>query len=427
MMESQWFIIVLTLLFSAFFSGAEIAFVSSNKLLLELDKQKNIRSGRILSSFVKSPSSFISALLLGNNIALVVYGIAAATIIEPFIDKLFPSLSGFSGFQLLAQTLLATLLILITAEFLPKLIFRIYSNRILSFLAVPLKIIYIIFYPLNMFFFGVSRWLLVHLFKLDFDQENYPLTPVDFDMVVREYADDKGEEEELEPEMQMLHNAIEFKTVRLRECMIPRTEIVALEERASISKLERTYADSGHSKIIIYKDTIDNIIGYTHAYDLFSRPNTIESILKPILFVPGTMLASQLLSRLIKEQKSIAVVVDEFGGTSGMLTLEDVIEEIFGEINDEFDMDELIEKQTGEQQYIFSGRLEIDALNEKYHFDLPKSEEYETLAGYILKHYENIPETGSEIQIGPYKFSILKASETRIDQVRMEREDEAGR
>lgn len=420
-MDINWLIIFITILFSAFFSGVEIAFVSSNKLLVELDRHKRKLSGRILSSFVKSPSSFISSLLLGNNLALVIYGIAAARIIEPALKNHFSELASNQAFLLTAQTIIATFIILITAEFLPKVIFRIYSNRILSIFAIPLKILYVIFYPLNMFFFQSAKFILRRVFKLKFNEERFPLTPIDLDMYVKEYTNEKREEETmLNPEIQMLHNAIEFKNIRLKECMIPRTEIVALEETDDIETLQQTFVKSGHSKIIIYRESIDNIIGYTHAYDMFSNPGTIKAILKPILFVPGTMMANQLLSRLIREQKSIAVVVDEFGGTSGMLTLEDVIEEIFGEINDEFDMDELIEKQIGDDEYVFSGRLEIDLLNEKYHLGLPDTEEYETLAGYILHQYENIPETGSEIEINNFRFTILKASETRIDQVRVE-------
>ncbi|MGM0612462.1 MAG: hemolysin family protein [Bacteroidota bacterium] len=425
-MESNWLIIFVAIIFSAFFSGVEIAFVTSNKLIVELDKYKEKRSGRIISSFVKSPSSFISALLLGNNIALVIYGIAAANIVEPFLIRSFPELMQNTSLLLIIQTIIATIVILITAEFLPKVIFRVYANRLLSFLSIPLKIFYIIFYPLNIFFFSLARFILKTFFKIDIKKgEAYPLAPIDLDNYVQEYTDEKKEEDTLlEPEIQMLHNAIEFKNIRLRECMIPRTEIVALEENDNIDTLRKTHLKSGHSKIIIYRQSIDNIIGYTHAYDLFSNPESIKDILKPILFVPGTMLANQLLSKLIKEQKSIAVVVDEFGGTSGILTLEDVIEEIFGEINDEFDMDELIEKQVGDNEFIFSGRLEIDMLNEKYHLGLSENEDYETLAGYILHHYENIPETGSEIKIERFQFTILKATETRIEQVRLRVMDE---
>ena len=421
-MDTNWLIIIVAILFSAFFSGVEIAFVTSNKLIVELDKYKEKRSGKILSSFVKSPSSFISALLLGNIIALVIFGIAASNILEPFLQKAFPELMQNTSMLLITQIIIAAVAILITAEFLPKVIFRIYSNRLLSSCSIPLKIFSVIFYPLYIFFFRIARFILRKFFKTDIKKdETYSLAPVDLDESVQEYSSEKKDEDTiLEPEIQMLHNAIEFKNIRLRECMIPRTEIAALEENDNIETLRKTHLKSGHSKIIIYRKSIDNIIGYTHAYDIFSNPASIKNILKPILFVPGTMLANQLLSKLIREQKNIAVVVDEFGGTSGILTLEDVIEEIFGEINDEFDMDELIEKQIDDNKFIFSGRLEIDMLNEKYHIGLTESEDYETLAGYILHHYENIPETGSEITIERFKFTILKASETRIEQVRMQ-------
>ncbi len=420
-MDPTWIIIFVTIILSAFFSGTEIAFISANKLLVELDKQKQKISGRILSGFVKSPSSFISALLLCNNITLVIYGIAAARIIEPWLQQLFPTLAQKQSFLLLSQTILATLVILITAEFLPKVVFRVYANRALTLFAIPLKLIYLLSYPLNIFFFSLAKLILNNLFKLDFQPKAHPLTPVDLDNYVKEYTMGKKQEDDLlQPEMQMLHNAIDFKNIRLRECMIPRTEIVALEENDTIAKLRKTFVESGHSKIIIYRQQIDNIIGYTHAYDMFQKPNSIKQILKPILYVPETMMANQLLTQLIKEHKSIAVVLDEFGGTAGILTLEDVIEEIFGEIEDEYDIDELIEKKTGENEYIFSGRLEIDMLNEKYNFGLPETEDFETLAGYILHHHENIPDAGSEIFVENYKFIILQASDTRIDQVKME-------
>ncbi|MFO8055399.1 MAG: hemolysin family protein [Bacteroidales bacterium] len=420
-MDPNWLILGITIILSAFFSGIEIAFVSSNKLVVELDKHKNKFGGKILSSFVKSPSSFISSLLLCNNIALVIYGIAAARIIKPWLQLQFPVLAGNNSFLLLSETIIATLVILITAEFLPKVVFRIYANKALRVFAIPLRIIYIIFYPLNIFFHGLAKLILKKIFHLNFNKQTYPLTSVDLDNYVKEYTREIKEEDHiLPPEMQMLHNAIDFKNIRLRECMIPRTEIVALEENDSVNELKNAHLKSGHSKIIIYRGSIDNIIGYTHAYDMFKYPVSIKDILKPILYVPETMLANQLLSKLIKEHKSIAVVVDEFGGTSGILTLEDVIEEIFGEIKDEFDTDELIEKQVNENEYIFSGRLEIDELNEKYNFDLPETEDFETLAGFILYHHENIPEPNSEITIGKYSFTILKASKTRIDQVHMQ-------
>lgn len=420
-MDPNWTIIFVTIILSAFFSGIEIAFVSANKLLVELDKQKQKISGKILSGFVRSPSSFISALLLCNNITLVIYGIAAARIIEPQIQQAFPLMAEKQSFILLTQTILATIVILITAEFLPKVVFRVYANRALTFFAIPLKMIYLISYPLNIFFFSLAKLILNNVFKLDFQPKAHPLTPVDLDNYVKEYTQEKKDEDDLlQPEMQMIHNAIDFKNIRLRECMIPRTEIIALEENDPVEKLRNTYVESGHSKIIIYRKTIDDIIGYTHAYDLFQKPSSIKEILKPILYVPETMMANQLLNQLIKEHKSIAVVLDEFGGTAGILTLEDVIEEIFGEIEDEYDTDELIEKKTGENEYIFSGRLEIDMLNEKYNFGLPETEDFETLAGYILHHHQNIPDAGSEIYVENYKFTILQASDTRIDQVKME-------
>lgn len=422
-MDLHWLVIISTLVLSAFFSGMEIAFVNSNKLLVELDKRKEKLSGKILSSFLKSPSGFISTLMIGNNIVLVIYGITAVRILEPYLQTQFPVLAKNTSFMLVMQTIIAALIILITAEFLPKLIFRIYTNRLLNFFALPFKILNFILYPLNLFFYGISRFILKRIFKLDFSKETTPLFASELEHSMKDYNSNKREDYNAEPEIQMLQNAIEFKNIKLRECMIPRTEIVDLEENESMEKLQKLYLQSGHSKIIIYRETIDNIIGYTHAYDMFSQPEQIKDILKPMLFVPGTMLANQLLSKFIKEHKSIAVVVDEFGGTAGILTLEDVIEEIFGEINDEFDVEEFIEKQVDEDEFIFSGRLEIDHLNEKYNFGLPEDEDYETLAGYIIQNHESIPKPGTEIRFNNFIFTILKASETRIDQVKMKREN----
>lgn len=412
-------LIITTLLLSAFFSGMEIAFISSNKLKIEVDKSKGMFSARILSDFTKTPSKFIGALLLGNNIALVIYGIAMAKLLEPVIINILPLHLSTEFVILIIQTIISTLIILFIAEFIPKALFRIYPNKILNFFAIPVKLFYLIFYPVIYVFIGFSEFVLKKLFRIKFTYEKYNFSPIDLDEYVKEFIPADDSESELNQEIQMFQNAIDFRNVKLRECMIPRTEIIALNENESIEILKQNFIDTGHSKILIYKESIDDIIGYTHSYDMFKNPTSIKSILKSVIIVPETMLANKVLSMMIQQHKSIAVVVDEFGGTSGMITMEDIIEEIFGEIEDEYDVEELIEKQTKNNEYIFSARLEIDYLNEKYKLNLPESDDYETLAGLMLHHYENIPKNGEQIIIGHFIFNILLASQTRIEQIHL--------
>ena len=412
-------LIITTLLFSAFFSGMEIAFISSNKLKIEVDKSKGMFSARILSDFTKTPSKFIGALLLGNNIALVIYGIAMAKLLEPVIINILPLHLSTEFVILIIQTIISTLIILFIAEFIPKALFRIYPNKILNFFAIPVKLFYLIFYPVIYVFIGFSEFVLKKLFRIKFTYKKHNFSPIDLDEYVKEFIPADDSESELNQEIQMFQNAIDFRNVKLRECMIPRTEIISLNENESIDVLKQNFIDTGHSKILIYKESIDDIIGYTHSYDMFKNPSSIKSILKSVIIVPETMLANKVLSMMIQQHKSIAVVVDEFGGTSGMITMEDIIEEIFGEIEDEYDVEELIEKQIKNNEYIFSVRLEIDYLNEKYKLNLPESDDYETLAGLILHHHENIPENGEQIIIEHFIFNILLASQTRIEQIHL--------
>jgi CBS domain containing-hemolysin-like protein len=412
-------LIITTLLLSAFFSGMEIAFISSNKLKIEVDKSKGMLSARILSDFTKTPSKFIGALLLGNNIALVIYGIAMAKLLEPVIINILPFHLSTEFVILIIQTIISTLLILFIAEFIPKALFRIYPNKILNFFAIPVKLFYLIFYPVIYVFIGFSEFVLKQLFRIKFAYEKYNFSPIDLNEYVKEFIPADDNENELNKEIQMFQNAIDFRNVKLRECMIPRTEIVALNENESIDVLKQNFIDTGHSKILIYKESVDDIIGYTHSYDMFKNPSSLKSILKSVIIVPETMLANKVLSMMIQQHKSIAVVVDEFGGTSGMITMEDIIEEIFGEIEDEYDVEELIEKQKKNNEYIFSARLEIDYLNEKYKLNLPESDDYETLAGLMLHHHGNIPKNGEQIIIRHFIFNILLASQTRIEQIHL--------
>lgn len=409
--------VVITILFSAFFSGMEIAFVTANKLKIEVDKAKDFLPARILSKFVKRPSRFIGALLLGNNIALVIYGIYIARILEQPIRQLLPPVAGADALLLIVQTLVSTLIILLFAEFLPKVLFRINPNSTLSFFAIPIYLFYILFYPVIFFFIGLSELTLKYLFKVNITQPDYAFGVVDLDHFLSESTASKPEESDDYQEIQMFQNARDLGNIKLRECMVPRNEIIALNQNESIDKLNELFIESGHSKVLIYQESIDNIIGYTHSYDLFRKPVSIKEITKPVMIVPETMPASTLLNKFMGERRSVALVVDEFGGTAGMLTIEDIIEEIFGEIDDEYDVEELAEKQIDENTYLFSGRHEIDYLNQKYRLDLPESDDYETLAGFIISFHESIPAENEEIRAGNFLFTIVRASETRIEEV----------
>ncbi len=423
-MDNTIIIIISTLLLSGFFSGMEIAFVSSSRLKQEIDIKRRLLPARILSIFYKNPSRFIGALLLGNNISLVIYGIAMAQLLQPLIISTIPPVIETEFVILLLQTIISTIIILITAEFLPKILFRINPNAILQFFAIPVWLFYYLFYPLIFLYIGTAELLLKYVFRLKLSNEPYSFSSVDLDEYVNNFkpVSKSGTEEieEVSHNIQMIQNAIDFKNVKLRECMVPRTEIKAVELYDKIEKLNVLLTKTGHSKILVYDESIDNIVGYVHARDLFTNPTSIKSVLRPIEMFPETMAANELLSGLIKSKKSIAVVLDEFGGTSGIITIEDVIEEIFGEIEDEFDIDDNREKKISETEFVFSSRLEIDYLNEKYDFELPVSEEYETLGGLIISYHESIPAIKEQITFENYKFTVLKASENRIEEVKFE-------
>ncbi len=415
--------ILITLLFSAFFSGIEIAFVSANKLRIEVEKNKNMFSARLIARFLRKPSRFIAALLMGNNIALVAYGIYVARLLhEPLIQilsKIMPSGTGIEAVLLLVQTIVSTLIVLIVAEFIPKMLFRINPNKILNFFAVPLNIFYFIFYPIIFIFIGISEFLLKYVFNAGITHPEYSFGVVDLDHYLREFSTQMPEEVDDFQEIQMFQNARDLGNIKLRECMIPRNEIEAVSTTDSLETLRELFITSGHSKILVYEENIDNIIGYTHSYDLFHKPASITEIIKPILIAPETMPANKLLSMFMKERKSVALVVDEFGGTAGMVTNEDIIEEIFGEIDDEYDIEDFAETQISENEYLFSARLEIDYLNHKYKLDLPVSDDYETLAGLIISDHEDIPPVDEHIQIDDFLFIITRASESRIEEVRV--------
>ena len=414
---NNYLIIALTLAFSAFFSGMEIAFVSSNKLRIELEKGKGLFSARLISGFIHHPSRFIGAMLVGNNISLVIYGIAAAAILEPFLIYYLPAPISSDGFVLVFQTILSTLLILITAEFLPKILFRLNPNGLLSFFSVPVYLIYLVLYPFMYFFLGLSELILRYILGMKTGAVRYQFTSIDFDEYLRDFYKPVATQVDESSEIQMIQNVREFHTTKVRECMVPRNEIIAVDDTITIEELKIFFTETQHSKIPVYKESIDNLTGYVHLYDLFGKPSDIISIVKPVVIVPETMAASNVLKVMIAQRKSVAVVVDEFGGTAGMVTVEDLIEEIFGEIEDEFDVDELLVKQNSENEYILAGRLEIDFLNREYNLNLPQSDEYETLAGLILSSHQSIPEIREQIEIERFTFTILEASGSRIDKV----------
>ncbi len=410
-------IIIIALLFSAFFSGCEMAFISSNKLLIELNKKKYPRLGRIIDTFINNGSLFISTLLIGNNIALVVYGLEMGRILTPFIENYVSSSSSI----LFIQTTLSTILILVTAEFLPKILFRINPILVLNITALPLLLFYTIFYPISKLTVFLSEFLMSKILKTP-EKKNTKkivLGRIDLDNLISLHHEKLEENDDNAKEVKLLKNALDFSKVKIRECIIPRTEISAIEVNENLEILTRRFIETGYSKILIYKKSIDNIIGYIHVSELFKKPKQLKNAINPLSIVPETMTANKLLEVFIKEHRSIALVVDEFGGTAGIVTMEDILEEIFGEIDDEHDVSDLIEKKLSDDEYIFSGRVEIDYINEKYNLSIKESENYETLAGFILQHNESIPKNDEELIIDNFKLKIKLASDNRIELVNL--------
>ncbi len=419
-MSTSGLIIIITLILSGFFSGMEIAFVSSNRLMQELDIKRKIIPARILSVFYNNPSRFIGALLLGNNISLVIYGIATAKLLEPIIANLLPPLLSSEYIILLIQTIVSTLLILIVAEFIPKVLFRISPNAILKVFAIPVWIFYYAFYPIILIYIGISEIIIKNIFRVKLINSSYSFSAIDLAEYVKDSLIDNEQGDEINQEIQMIQNAIDFKHIKLRECMIPRTSIKALEINKDMSEFRELLIETGHSKIFIFKETIDQIIGYVHVFDLFKNPKSIKDIIHKIGTYPETTTAKELLQNFIKNHKNTAVVLDEFGGTSGIVTMEDLIEEIFGEIQDEHDKNEETEKKLSDNTFVFSASLEIDYLNEKYKFNIPVLDNYETLAGFIIYNHESIPVINQKIIINNYSFTIIKSSGNRLDEVKME-------
>jgi hypothetical protein len=408
-------VIILSLLSSAFFAGLEIAFLTSNKLRIELESNQGFLPARILSRFIKEPSKFIATTLVGNNIALVIYGIYMAEVLEPIFEIYFTS----HIIVLALQVLVSTIIVITTAEFLPKALFRANPNGVLNFLAVPFIIIYYILFPIVYVTIELAENLIGKIFKVKLNHDDVVFSRVDLDTYVRQFTSDKSANEQFDHEIQIFQNALDFSAVRVRECMIPRTEIISIEVSESIDELKKLFIETHLSKILVYENEVDNIIGYTHSTEIFKKPKSIRSILRPIAILPETLPAKDALTQLKQQRKTIAIIVDEFGGISGLLTVEDLMEEIFGDINDEHDNDDLIEKKVSETEYVFSARLEIDYLNQKYNFNLPIDEGYETLAGLVLHKFESIPTVNQEIEIEGYIIKVTALDSNRISEVQL--------
>ncbi|WP_315164038.1 hemolysin family protein [Capnocytophaga leadbetteri] len=404
-------IILTTLVLSAFFSGFEIAYVSSNKVHIEILKKQEGLIANILTRLTYRPSKLLATMLVGNNVALVVYGFEMGKVMTLLLPPFFQNV--------LWHTIISTLIILITAEFMPKVFFQIYANQLLKLFAIPAYFFYLLFYPFSSFIIWISDFVLRVFFKTKGDYVPLSFTKVELVDYISEQMGNAPKKEEVDAEVQMFQNALEFSGVKAREIMIPRTEIVAVDLNETIENLIATFVSSGFSKILIYNENIDDIVGYVHSFDMFKKPKTIKEVLIPVVTIPGTIQINEVLNLLMRKRKSMAVVLDEYGGTSGIVTLEDIVEELFGEIEDEHDKDKFIEEKISDDEYLFSARLEVDYINETYHLNLPESEEYETLSGLILLHTEEIPTQGETISLPPFVFSIEACSQTRIETVRV--------
>ena len=411
---SLLFIAVISLSFSAFFSGMEIAFISSSKLKIELDNKKGLFSAKILSFFSSKPAWFIAAMLIGNNTALVIYTLYVTDLIEPYL--LTFNLN--NNVVLLVQTLFSTFFILLFAEFLPKAIFRLNPNSTLRIFSLILFVFYVFLWPLTALVVFLSN-VILKLFGNHESLNKVSFKKTDLDLYINELKKDLDEGEEMEHDVKIFHNALSFSEVIARDCMVPRNEIVSLEINDTVESLKKLFLDSGHSRILIYKDNIDNIIGYVHSLELFKIPISIKSMLIPVSIVPESMSGIKLLEDFIDKKRSVSVVVDEYGGTSGILTMEDIIEEIFGEIDDEHDQEEFIHKELKENVFLFSGRLEIDFINEKYRLKLPVKEDYETLSGMIVSFAETIPKRRETFKIENYELLVLEVDDTKISKVQL--------
>ena len=408
--------IIIAMVFSAFFSGMEIAFVSSNRLLAEVAREKNGPSQRAIDLFYRHPNNFLSTMLVGNNIALVIYGILFARI---FDQTLFSGLDDAG--RVTADTLLSTLIVLFTGEFLPKTIFKANPNAMLTFFALPATACYFVLWPISRFATLLSKGLLWLVgIRMDKDSDDKEFTKVDLDYLVQSSIDNARNDDEIEEEVKIFQNALEFSDTKIRDCMVPRTEIDAVADTATIEQLKQVFIESGHSKILVFHEDIDHIIGYIHSSDMFTvKDKQCVDIVREISFVPETMLASKLMKQLMQQKRSLAVVVDEFGGTSGLVSLEDIMEEITGDIEDEHDSTNYVAKRLDNGEYMLSARLEIEKVNELFDIGLPESDDYMTVGGYILHEYQSFPKLNEVVRIGRFEFKIIKNTATKIELVRL--------
>lgn len=408
--------IIITMIFSAFFSGMEIAFVTSNRMLAEMDKDKNGLSQKIQTLFYKNPNNFVSTMLVGNNISLVVYGILIAQL---FDNTIFKNME--ASFTVPADTILSTLIVLFTGEFLPKTFFKSNPNRLLSFFAIPAYLCYLVLWPVSRFSTFLSR-ILLQLFgmKVQKESEDILFSKTDLDYLVQSSLDNAKNEDDIDDEVKIFQNALEFRDTKVRDCMIPRTEINSVDiNSCTLSELTQKFIESGNSKIIVYQDDIDHITGYIHSSELFRNPEEWQQHIRKMPFVPETMAAQKLMQTFLMQKRSLGVVVDEFGGTSGIVSLEDIVEEIFGDIEDEHDSQKYVAKQTETGEYVLSARLEIDKVNKMFDLDLPESDDYMTIGGLILQHYQSFPKINEVVTIGRYEFKIIKNAMNKIELVKL--------
>lgn len=411
-------IIILCLILSAFFSGMEIAFVSSNKIYLEIEKKQDDFISKILTKLTQKPSKFIATMLVGNNIVMVIYGFLMGDLLMRWFVTLGFNFTDFSN--LLLQTIISTLIVLMTSEFLPKVFFQIYANTFIKFFALPAYFFYKLFYYISSFLIWISDYVLRKFFKTEGDQINLSFSKVELGNYISEQMNSVQDHETIDSEIQIFQNALEFSGVKAREIMTPRTELVAVDLHSSIVDLRDLFIKTGYSKIVVYTNTLDDIVGYVHSFELFKKPRSIKSIMIPVEFVPETILIKDAMNLLTKKRKSIAVILDEYGGTSGIVTIEDIVEELFGEIEDEHDSDEeLIENRIDDLNYVFSTRLDVQYINETYKLNIPESDSYETLGGFIVDFSKEIPQKGAQITIGNFVFIIEEATNKKIELVKM--------
>ncbi len=416
-------VIIICLVLSAFFSGMEIAYVSSNKVYLSIEKKQNNFNAKVLARLIEKPSQFITAMLVGNNVVLVIYGFFSGELIMNWIENLSYSFTPFTS--LLLQTIISTLIILLTAEFLPKVFFQIYANTFVKLFAIPAYVFYQLFYWVSRFIIWISDFILIKFFKTEGDQVQDYFSKVELGNFITEQMNGVSDEDEIDSEIQIFQNALEFSDLKARDIMTPRTEISGVDILDSVQELREIFINTGYSKIIVYQNSVDEILGYVHSFELFKKPKTIKSVMIPIEYVPETIYIKDLLDILTKKRKSMAVILDEYGGTSGIVTVEDIIEELFGEIEDEHDLEEeLIDEKLEDDSFLFSARLDVEFINEKYDLNIPETDSYSTLGGFIVHHVKEIPQNGEKLEIENFEIIIHSASNKKIELVKLSVKEE---